>query len=224
MQKQKYFFLTFALKFSLIVLLFLAGCNSDTVEPNSENNNLPTVTPEEVGRSSQKLDEMMPLVEQSGYAAMLAVYDGKVFWSWGNLSYNYYCHSIRKPFLNALYGIHVAQGNIDLEATMADLNIDDIPPVLTDAEKQATIRDLLKSRSGVYHEAAAEAQSMIDARPERGSHTPGTFYYYNNWDFNVLGTIFEQETGKKIFEEFQTRIAGPIGIEIGIRIINARLN
>jgi CubicO group peptidase (beta-lactamase class C family) len=44
-------------------------------------------------------------------------------------------------------------------------------------------------------------------RPERHSHAPGTYWYYNNWDFNALGTIFEQETGTKIFEEFDRRIA-----------------
>jgi len=54
---------------------------------------------------------------------------------------------------------------------------------------------------------------MKDSRPERGSHPPGTFFYYNNWDFNALGTIFEQETGTKIFEEFKRRIADPIGME-----------
>ena len=87
------------------------------------------------------------------------------------------------------------------------------PPSLTPEEKQATVRDLLKSRSGVYHEAAAEAQIMIKTRPERGSHAPGTFFYYNNWDFNALGTIFEQETGTKIFEEFKIKIADPVGME-----------
>jgi CubicO group peptidase (beta-lactamase class C family) len=50
-------------------------------------------------------------------------------------------------------------------------------------------------------------------RPERHSHAPGTFYYYNNWDFNALGTIFEQETGTKIFEEFDRRIAKPLQME-----------
>lgn len=54
---------------------------------------------------------------------------------------------------------------------------------------------------------------MIDARPGRGSHTPGTFFYYNNWDFNVLGTIFEQTTGKRIFDTFYEEIAQPIGME-----------
>jgi len=53
---------------------------------------------------------------------------------------------------------------------------------------------------------------MIDARPERGSHRPGTFFYYNNWDFNTLGTIFEQTTSKRIFDAFEENIANKIGI------------
>ena len=193
-------------------MILVVSCSDDPVS-NDDQDALIYVTPEQVGWSSQKLAEVTPLVEQSGYAAMMAIYDGKVFYTWGNLSNNYWCHSIRKPFLSALYGIHIAEGNIDLDATMADLNIDDIPPSLTETEKQAKVSDLLKSRSGVYHEAAAEAQSMIDARPERGSHLPGTYFYYNNWDFNTLGTIFEQETDKKIFEEFKARIADPIGMQ-----------
>jgi hypothetical protein len=209
---KKYYFLPI-----LIILvplsLALLSCSDDPVGPEKNNGLMSTVAPEEVGWSSEKLEELTPLVEQSGYAAMMAVYDGKIFYSWGNITYNYLCHSIRKPFLSALYGIYVSNGTIDLDASMAELNIDDIPPSLTETEKQAMVRDLIKSRSGVYHEAAAEAQSMIDARPERGSHLPGTYFYYNNWDFNALGTIFEQETGKKIFEEFDRQIAGPIGMQ-----------
>lgn len=93
------------------------------------------------------------------------------------------------------------------------MGIDDIPLSLTKEEKQATIRDLLKSRSGIYHEAAAESEDMAAARPPRGSHPRDTFYYYNNWDFNALGTIFEKVTGAKIFEAFKKEIADPIGME-----------
>ncbi len=46
--------------------------------------------------------------------------------------------------------------------------------------------------------------SMVESRPERGRHAPGTFYYYNSWDFNVAGTIFRQLTGQDIFTEFAT--------------------
>jgi CubicO group peptidase (beta-lactamase class C family) len=176
-------------------------------------NELEYVSPEDVGWSSEKLEEAGRFAEQIGSAAVMAVYDGKVFFSWGEVARNFMVHSIRKPFLSALYGIHVARGEIDLDATLEELDIDDIPPSLTPEEKQATVRDLLKSRSGVYHNAAGEIQAMRDERPERGSHPPDTFYYYNNWDFNVLGTIFEQETGTKIFEEFKRAIADPIGME-----------
>jgi len=188
-------------------------CSKDPTSSETDENRLEYVSPEDVGYSSAELEEARHFAEQSGYAAVMALCDGKVFFHWGEITRNYWCHSIRKPFLSALYGIHVEQGHIDPEATLEQLNIDDIPPTLTDEEKQATVRDLLQSRSGVYHEAAAETPSMAEARPERGSHPPGTFYYYNNWDFNALGTIFQQQTGTDIFEEFKEKIADPVGME-----------
>lgn len=93
------------------------------------------------------------------------------------------------------------------EKRSVKLRIDDRPPALTPLEKQATILDLLRARSGVYHDAARETAGMRARRPVRGTHPPGSHFYYNNWDFNVLGTIFEKLTGKKIFEEFAERIS-----------------
>jgi len=184
-----------------------------SVIKSKEINGLEYVIPEEIGWSSVKLEEAESYAEQIGSAAVMALYEGKVFFSWGKISQKYLIHSIRKPFLSALYGIYVKRGLIDLDKNLEELGIDDIPPGLTAEEKKATVRDLLMSRSGVYHEAAAEAQVMIRTRPERGSHAPGTFFYYNNWDFNVLGTIFEKQTGKKIFEAFKEEIADPIGMQ-----------
>jgi CubicO group peptidase (beta-lactamase class C family) len=54
---------------------------------------------------------------------------------------------------------------------------------------------------------------MARHRPARGSHPPGTFWYYNNWDFNALGTIYERATGESIFTAIQNRIARPIGMQ-----------
>ena len=174
---------------------------------------LPTITPEQAGWSTERLDEASRYAGELGYTALVLAHDGKVFYSWGDVSKNYRCHSIRKPFLSALYGIYVGNGTIDPDRTVGELGIDDIPPSLTEDEKQATIRDLLMSRSGIYHEAAAETESMAAGRPERGSQPHGTFFYYNNWDYNALGTIFRQLTGKDIFEEFDRRIARPIGMQ-----------
>jgi CubicO group peptidase (beta-lactamase class C family) len=171
------------------------------------------VAPEDVGWSSQKLEEAKAFAEKINSAAVMVLYDGKVFISWGNVATKYRIHSIRKPLLGALYGIYWGRGKISLDATLDELNIDDIPPSLTKEEKTATVSDLLKSRSGVYHEAAAESEDMVETRPTRGSHPHDTFFYYNNWDFNALGTIFEKVTGAKIFEAFKREIAEPIGME-----------
>ncbi|MCP4201654.1 MAG: serine hydrolase [bacterium] len=172
-------------------------------------------SPEDAGFSSEQVAEAERLwwaIDDAPIAAFFLVYKGRVLTAFGDVTADHECHSVRKSFLSALYGIQVANGTIDLEATLAELGIDDRSP-LTEVEKQARVRDLLMARSGVYHEAACESQEMKDARPPRGSHPPGTFWYYNNWDFNALGTIFRQETGRDIFEEFRRKIARRLGME-----------
>jgi CubicO group peptidase (beta-lactamase class C family) len=151
--------------------------------------------------------------EKIGTSVLLILREGRRVFQFGDITRKYMCDSIRKPFLGCLYGIYRDRGITSLDLTLAQLGIDDVPRSLTDEEKRASIRDLLMSRSGVYHEAGGEARSMIDARPPRGSHKRGTFFYYNNWDFNALGTIFEQLTGQGVFDAFHRDIAVPIGME-----------
>ena len=169
-------------------------------------------TPEEAGYSSRLLQAAKDYYVMIDSAALLVIHDGAVLVSWGNVATKYMCHSMRKSLLSSLYGIYVNEGFIDMDKTMADLNIDDEPP-LWEEEKQAKVRDLIKARSGVYHTAAYESPAMKAERPPRGSHPPGTFWYYNNWDFNTLGTIFEQETGLGIFDAFEERIAEPLDMQ-----------
>ncbi len=54
---------------------------------------------------------------------------------------------------------------------------------------------------------------MLATKPKRGSHAVNTFCYYNNWDFNALGTIFEKQTQTKIANEFMAKIASPLGMQ-----------
>jgi CubicO group peptidase (beta-lactamase class C family) len=147
-----------------------------------------------------------------GVAALMVVTDGRVVFEWGNTANNFQAHSMRKSLMSALYGIYVDDGVLDTSRTLEELGIDDIVP-LTSTEKRATVADLLKARSGVYIPAAGEASSMKSKRPKRGSHSPGSHWYYNNWDFNTLGSIFEQETGQNIYQAFDARIGDPIGMQ-----------
>lgn len=145
--------------------------------------------------------------------AVMIVAGGKVLDSWGAVEAKLNVHSIRKSFISALCGIQVDARRLRLEATMAELGIDDNEPRLTETEKRATVHDLLKARSGVYHSALYETARMKEKRPPRHSHAPGTFWYYNNWDFNALGTIYEQECGAGVYDDFQRLIAAPLGME-----------
>lgn len=146
-------------------------------------------------------------------SAFMIVTRGKVVVAWGNTARTYRTHSMRKSFMSALVGMAVAEGKIDTAATLAALGIEEKGVTLTPAEQQARVSDLLRARSGVYLAAAGEVISMQNARPARGSHPPGTHWYYNNWDFNVLGTIFRRQTGEDIYQAIDHRIARPLGMQ-----------
>jgi CubicO group peptidase (beta-lactamase class C family) len=169
-------------------------------------------SPGDAGFSEEKLRAVREAAAQMDTAAVMIVRHGRVVDSWGEVTRRFNCHSIRKSFLSALFGPPAADGRIDLDATMADLGIDDHLTLDAD-EKSATVRMLLQARSGIYHPALYETEAMARQRPQRHSHAPGTHFYYNNWDFNALGTIYQKATGESVFEGLARGIAGPVGME-----------
>lgn len=169
--------------------------------------------PAKAGWSADRLDAVKRKVESLGPTALMIVQDGSVVASWGDASRKVNMASVRKSLLSALYGIAIGEGRIDLSSTLSELGVDDKAPSLTEVEKAATVRDLITARSGIYHPAAHETGDIKRKRPPRGSHAPGSFWFYNNWDFNALGTIYRQRTGEDIFESFSRRIAKPVGME-----------
>jgi len=172
--------------------------------------------PEEAAALGWSLEALAAAKDYAGTidtAAAMIVVGGRVLDAWGPLERKYKAHSIRKSLIGALYGVRLAEGLIDLDATLGELGIDDNEPALNELEKTATVRQLLQSRSGVYHPALYETAAMRAARPERHSHAPGEFWYYNNWDFNALGTIYENATASGIHEDFHRLVAVPLGME-----------
>ncbi len=155
------------------------------------------------------MDDLDTLLSSGGSTALLAVRGREVVFARGFHAHRSSVASVRKSLVGLLYGIAVEAGEIDMSATLADLGIDDLSP-LTAEEKQATVADLLKSRSGVYHPCV---YGMEPGRPARGSHAPGTFWYYNNWDFNALGTIYRQETRRTLAAAFQEFVAAPLQMQ-----------
>jgi len=54
-----------------------------------------------------------------------------------------------------------------------------------------------------------EKNKRLGAKP----NPPGTVWAYNNWDYNTLTRIFEQETGLTIYEAFNRGIADPLQMQ-----------
>jgi CubicO group peptidase (beta-lactamase class C family) len=169
--------------------------------------------PEDIGWSSERLAKAREFTRSLDTAAVVVVVDGKILTQWGKTKTRYNMHSCRKSLMSAMIGIRVHDGTIDLNQTLEQLNIKDNEPRLSMVEKQATVENLLQARSGIYHPALYETPSMRSRKPQRGSHSPGTFFYYNNWDFNALGSILEMKTGRGLFHEFKENIADPIQMQ-----------
>jgi CubicO group peptidase (beta-lactamase class C family) len=155
--------------------------------------------------------QVVDALEALPTTAFLVLDRGRIVLDYGTTTEPSFLASARKSVLSVLYGVAVADGTIRLDATLGDLGIDDIGGLLPQ-ERQATVRDLLTSSSGVYHPPATEAGPERDA-PPRGSQPPGTLFLYNNWDFNALGTIFERCTGRSVFDALAENLAAPLGFD-----------
>src|SRR5688500_16973124 len=108
-------------------------------------------SPESVGWSTAGLDSVRSALAKLSSTGFMAVVGGRVLMDYGDLDTLSYLASVRKSILSMLYGNYVASGRVNLESTLAELGIDDIGGLLPQ-EKEATVRDLLTARSGVFHE------------------------------------------------------------------------
>lgn len=167
------------------------------------------IAPESTGWSAGKLAAAHQYADSIHTAAVVIVQNGKVIQQWGDPAQRLTTFSVRKSLLSALIGIEAGKGIIDPNATLAQLGITDSPDPLTPEEQQARVVDLLRARSGVYHPSGFELDYQKKGRPARGSHPPGTFWFYNNWDFNTLGSIYELKTHTRLGDAFSRRIARP---------------
>lgn len=168
--------------------------------------------PAELGWSADKLAAAKQYFNTIESSAFVLVDEGRIVVAWGDIDEPLSIYSVRKSLLSALYGIFAGEGKIDTGKTLQDLNVDD-EDGLTLSEKSARVVDLLRARSGVYHPAAYETPKMKERRPKRGAYAPGSHFYYNNWDFNALGSIFRQLTGLTVYAAFEKRLAVPLQMQ-----------
>lgn len=168
------------------------------------------VKPEAEGYSSEKLEALRHWIKTQQTSALHISIHGRVIFEHGDTGLVSKVFSARKSVLGMLYGNYVAQGKADLGSNVEALGLADLRPFLP-IEKQATLRQLLTARSGIYLPTANS--ELTEALPSRGSQAPGTYFQYQNWDFNAAGTAFEKISGKDIFVAMDEELARPIGMQ-----------
>lgn len=198
---------------ALISALAAAGCDrgAETVFPGAAWEQYESAR--DAGFSEAGLGALDDAVAGGNTHSMVVVKEGRVAYSYGDAAQTEgtYLASVRKSILTMMMGEHVESGVININATLGELGVDDVQG-LTETEKTATVRDLISARSGIYH-PASNFSGVTDEGPQRGDHAPGTYYWYNNWDFNAVGGVFEELTGADIYEAFGEQLAEPLQLQ-----------
>lgn len=195
----------------LLFVLSLFGCSADAqIYPDKDwavHQN-----PAEAGwGDSERQAFTRYVIDSTHITGLLIIQKGEVVLEFGDLEENSYIASCRKSVLAILYGKYVENGLIDLNKSLLALEIEDHVPLLQ-VEQSATIKDLISARSGVFL-PGSNGGDFRRLAPERGSVKPGSYWLYSNWDFNVAGYIFEQETNRNIYDEIETQLVEPLGMQ-----------
>ena len=193
---------------SLLALWFFFGGSG----VNSKQDWHQYVDVEQAGWSKDQLETAREFASSIGSSAVLIVDQGNVVAAWGEIEHPYKAASIRKSLYDAAIGASNLKKPVDINTAIQKLGLDDIEP-LSAGEKKATLNQLMMARSGVYHPAAYETKSNADRRPPRNSAQPGSKWYYNNWDFNLVPIGFQKLTGKPFDRLFEETIVRPLGFE-----------
>jgi len=208
---------------TLITTALLCACNGEKppYQPPSWDKNVYPSTEwttagfEDFGYNSNTGDALNTFLASgsNNVTGLVVIIGGKQVYSYGNTSETSYLASARKSILAMMYGKYVENGTIDLNRTLDDLIINGVirndVQALLPIERQATILNCITARSGVHINGSNTGDDRAFFQP-RGSMIPGTYYLYNNWDFNVSGSIFEGLTGKDIYDAFGEDLAVPL--------------
>jgi len=167
-------------------------------------------SPEAAGYSSAGLQAAEEEARRLGTTGLMVVKGGKVLLEYGDIEAIGYMAAGRYSIAAMVFGTPVRAGTIDLDLTLAEMGLDDKGGLLP-REKEATIRDLLSFRSGVYH--STEFGDPDDA-PPRGSVEPGSrFQFGNSWDGLALKPVFELLTDRTLFQAIGEDLGYPLGLQ-----------
>jgi CubicO group peptidase (beta-lactamase class C family) len=201
------------------VVVVAQSNESAKVFPGADWERFPS--PDAAGYDGARLDALRTWLKTFNTTAMIVSKGGKIVFEYGDTARVSKVASVRKSVLAMLFGKYVAEGRVDLDKTVKQLGLDDKQPFLP-VEEGATLRQLLAARSGIYLPSGNEELTSLS--PRRGSQSPGSYFQYQNWDFNAAGTAFEKLTGRDLYDALEADLTRPIGTQDFVRSRQTKLS
>ena len=200
--------------FALLAVLLTLSVSAKSIYPKA-GEDWAMAKPSKYGFNDQKVKELRKyIIDSMQTTGMMIIVGGECIFKFGNIESVSYIASCRKSVLSMLYGKYVKNGTIDLNKTLGEIGLTDHGGLLP-IEEKAKILHLIQARSGIYHQASNTGSALDNPNrvPERGSKEPGSFFLYNNWDFNAAGSVFEKLTGKSIYVAMEEDLVTPLGFQ-----------
>lgn len=185
-----------------------------------------------VGDNTLGLEEFL---EATSTNALVVVKDGNIVYetyrNGSDANTRFITYSVAKSYVSTLIGLALADGAIK---SLDDKVIDYLPEMKGSGYERATIRDLLRMRSGVdwleVYQFGSDTQltqvhdnSLVAYKyrwcdyaadeSQPGPNEPGAAFNYATLDTSVLGCIVEKAIGKTGAEYMSEKLWNPVGME-----------
>ncbi len=179
-----------------------------------------SVTPESIGISSKNVYRYIKGLDDNLHMHSVIMARGNhIFYEcyWKPFDKNF-CHrmySVTKSFVSVAIGLCVEDGLIELDKPIIEYFKDKIKIELSEYMKKQTVREMLTmtttgfGRSWFSEEAYDRTEFYLnDTQKKRPS---GTIWEYDSAGSQVLSSLVERVTGKKLFDFLKERIFNQLG-------------
>jgi CubicO group peptidase (beta-lactamase class C family) len=190
----------------------------------------PTSSPEEQGMSSERLARLVDFGGSNDMDSLLVTRHGRIVLEATYAPFpaglKHRVNSVTKSVIGSLVAIALSDGRLDsTDRRVVDFFADRTIANLDERKKSITIRHLLDMTSGLAWqegldgwpesflamERSADWQQFVLDRPM--AEAPGTVFYYDSGNSQLLSAILTKVTGKSALDYARETLFGPLGIE-----------
>jgi CubicO group peptidase (beta-lactamase class C family) len=189
-----------------------------------------TSSPEDQGMSSERLARLVEFGSSNDMDSLLVTRHGRIVleatYAPFRAGLKHRVNSVTKSVISSLIAIALRDGRLDnTDRRVVDFFADRTIANLDERKKSITIRHLLDMTSGlawqegldgwpeslIAMERSADWQQFVLDRPM--AEAPGTVFYYDSGNSQLLSAILSKVTGKSALDYARETLFGPLGIE-----------